>query len=358
MMSRVRYLKRFIICIQSTNLAGEGGLTPEALRSGIEGLAGMAEEAREWVGYDTFCVRVKADNGNARAEFGAGLYWMLEQEGWELRLRAGSGRKMTAEATKEAKEAHARNVVATGLPDVPELLEGRSVLTAEEQLQLEAFRVDREFGRLTREDAEEWDNGRARQVRERFEDLMGVGELKDESATPLSKRAFRAERRVLIKELFDGVDLRALLTKEVCSMMLDRIMRRPGVYAAAGIVGKKYAVRWGKKLSRPKYPVGEISAVLLRFGLKTERAKTVSQLPLLVTKRADCETKTARENSLSVRGWARMEEWLERRAERAAAEKAAMEADKAQFEWPADAVAGVRSALLGRKGRWRIRQID
>jgi len=84
-------------------------------------------------------------------------------------------------------------------------------------------------------------------------------------------------------------------------------------------VGQKYAISWVAKQSTPKNPVGEIAALLKRFGLSTKRSKSVSQLASLVTKRGKSETKKERENTITVMGFAAMEERLQRRIETALA---------------------------------------
>ena len=271
-LGRVRGLKRFLIGLDANNLTG--GLTGQQIREAVTGAASLSDQDGQWHGYDSFRSRVKADRANAQAEFGATLWWMLEAEGWALTLKDETGGENTAKSTKAAKRAHWAAVVAAGGPeDIDGLRAMGQRITATQALQIEAWRVNEEMGELTTEAVEAWDDGRGVGVRERFEDLMAATggtatEIGPERFSRLTHRKFRDVRRQLLADMFEGVDLTQPIPGQQLDAMMDRVMLRPALYAATGILPRKFMVSWGgKKVTRPKSALREFSAMFRRFGL-------------------------------------------------------------------------------------------
>jgi hypothetical protein len=173
---------------------------------------------------------------------------------------------------------------------------------------LEAARIREALGvqRLLPEDIELWDEGRLLPQVERFVDFSGLGRLKpDYGIQSFSELPIRATRRKLYTELFAGYDIAKLdwLTPQAANAILDRVMIKPALYAACGIVSMKYASGFIDKsgevvpLKRPAYAVREVREILDRIGLDARgKQSRVSQMgPLLVnTKGAKCDKSRVR----------------------------------------------------------------
>lgn len=338
-LGRVRYLQRFMIGVKPSNLIG--GLSEKAIRQGIEDAARMDlqadggdgyDDCPHWTSFDTFKAGVVAEAHNAQADFAAGLWWLLERDGWALERRDDQGSSQTREASREHRAARTAALLRAEPVDSHQatLLRGMTRDMAQET-RLEAHDIRLEMGQLhlIESSVELWDEGRGRMTRERFEDLIGADvPLPVEAGKPLIDRQFREARRRCYSELFEGIDLQAPLTRPALELILDRIMARPGAHAALGIVGPKYLARktgpHGQMLPlrRPKQTLREVTDLLKRAGL-TARRKLVSarlKTPLLyiLGERKMGQTPTrsdGREKALCItaESWTMMTDWLARR---------------------------------------------
>jgi hypothetical protein len=104
----------------------------------------------------------------------------------------------------------------------------------------------------------------------------------------------------LYQELFAGCDIRAeyWLTPEVAERIIDRLMERPAVFAAVGIVGPKfYSTGRGASPKRPLSATKTVGEILARAGLalRGEQRRVSQMRPVLVnTNGAKCDTARAR----------------------------------------------------------------
>jgi len=81
MLKRVRYVKRFVIGILPNNIFG--GQDAKTLHQVAVGLFGTERDEGRGT-FDSLIAHIKAGEINARADFGARLYWQLEAAGWNL----------------------------------------------------------------------------------------------------------------------------------------------------------------------------------------------------------------------------------------------------------------------------------
>jgi hypothetical protein len=176
---------------------------------------------------------------------------------------------------------------------------------------------------LTRADVDFWDSGRGRSKIAGFEDLIGAEVFLPPDSKILSARRFRAARQDLLPALFAGIDLKGKITAEQAKMVLDRIMTKPEVFAAVGIVGAKYRAQYRAKdgrlqpVKRPKRPGQELRDILARCGLDVieKRERSVPKLSLLDTREDSFGTKSERGYTYQItpESWQNMVEMLERR---------------------------------------------
>lgn len=239
-----------------------------------------------------------------------------------LRRPAGVQDADIGSAIEAEQQAHIDRLLAASSRPVAVIIErlrtlrrAPSTITRERQreineleIQLEAAHIREALGvrQLFPEDIELWDNGHLLSKLQRFIDLSGFGTLPTNSGPQLfSEYSLRAARRTLYGELFAGYDISApnWLTPQVANDILDRVLMKPALYAACGIVSMKYAAGYINKsgsvvpLKRPTCAVREIKTILERAGLGAlGRQFRVSQLgPALVNnKGAKCDNKRVR----------------------------------------------------------------
>jgi putative DNA primase/helicase len=320
-LARVRYVDRFLVGVIHNNLPH--AIVPEQMINGRSEALAIQGDRIDPTPFDRLVAELQADQANGRANFGAGLYWLLELEGWTVR-RGSSGDHETdigaaLEAERQARED--RLIAAPSLPVVEifeklrSLRQTQSTTSSERQFeiddlefQLEAARIREALGvqRLLPEDIELWDEGRLLPQVERFDDFSGLGSLKPNYGTKsFSERSLRTARRKLYAELFAGYDIAKpdWLTPQTADAILDRVMTKPALYAACEIVGLKFAVGFFDKsgevvpLKRPTYAAREVKAILDRMGLGAHgKQSRVSQMgPRLVnTKGAKCDKSRVR----------------------------------------------------------------
>jgi len=276
MISRVRYLRRFVIGLETNTQIG--GQTLTAIRDGERGLAEVRNAEFGWTNYDSFCARVVADDRNARADFAAGLWWWLENAGWALEHGVGNPEKtiiqadikILSKAAKYARIADLRAAEPMTSFDFDMMTSGQ--LSEAEQIQADAHRLHRDMGTISPSTAEVefWDEGRGRAKIRRF---AAMSACKDSFWALPDDRTDVALRR-LYGNLFDGIDPFEMMSTAGVGLIVDRIMGKPEVFAAAGIVGDKYRARYHKKtgelaiVKRPAKVGVEVSAMFARAGLE------------------------------------------------------------------------------------------
>ena len=286
-LGRVRYLTRFVIGLDYSNLSG--GQTVAGYREGIEGAAQIEKLALSWTDFDTYCTDIKAEAENAKADFAAGLWWLLEAAGWKLERPENpedqASRKLVKEVTTAAKEQRCAAILAAPIVDSHQagLLENMT-RDSEQETRRTAHTIRTGLGKLdlTAADVAFWNEGQGRSTIERFEDLIGAEVNLAPESDVLSANKFRIARRRLYSILFNGINLNGTITQADAETILDRVMERPAVFVAARIVGSKYRARFrgkGGKLTpvkRPKQAGRELTEILKQCGLFLRRKKAHS----------------------------------------------------------------------------------
>ena len=297
-LGRVRYLRRFAVGIMRNNL--QGGQTWEAIVDGLQGAAAIEGTPARATTFDTMVGDIAAQADNARADFGAGLWWLLEGQGWTLeRTRAGA----TDGAVKAAEDAmdaarQAALINADQIDDATAEMLKAGARSASDELRLEAWKIRKAFGVFDLDDAaiDWWDAGRGMARLERFEDLTDATvERRDDGGNALVHRRYRLAQVQLYADLFEGFDISRpdWCGPDAVAVIVDRVMARADVYTAVGIVGPKYRARFpgkGGKMKPAARPTGKkatwmVKDILDRAGLVwvSKRLRLSQTPPFLVT---------------------------------------------------------------------------
>jgi putative DNA primase/helicase len=327
-LGRVRYLTRFQIGLDYSNLTG--GQNVEGIKAGAEGAAEIERAPIAWTDFDSYAAGIKAEAANAKADFAAGLWWVLEAAGWQLERPEDpedtSKKHIATEAAKAGKDARALELIEAEPMDRHQSeLMGKAARNQPMEIRYQASQMRAALGKLdlTRADVDFWDNGRGRSKIAGFEDLIGAEVNLPPDSEILSARRFREARSTLLPALFSGIDLRGKITAEQATMVLDRVMTKPEVFAAVGIVGPKYRAQYKTKdgrlqpVNRPKRPGQELRDILARCGLDLieKRERSVPKSSLLDTREDSFGTKSERGYTYQIppESWQNMVDILERR---------------------------------------------
>ncbi len=315
-LARVRYVDRFLVGVMQNNLP-HGVMAKQLIGGRSEALA-LQNDPIPPGDFDFLIAGLEADQANGKADFAAGLFWLLEREGWKVRQGVCDDAKADIKPAMEAERlarvskllAAPSHSVAITLEKLRQLGSVRSNTTSEHQARIEVLEIQLEAARIREflgvrtllpDDIQLWDERRLQHKLERFIDLFGLENLEDCFGPKLfSERQLRAARREMYTELFAGFDIAAhdWLTPQAADHILDRVMRKPALYAACGIVGLKYASGFINKLDqikplrRPSHAVREVKAILERAGLgaRGKQSRVSQKGPILVnTRGANCD---------------------------------------------------------------------
>ena len=276
-MVRVRYLDRYVVGLVGNNAAGMQ--TKDAILQGQIDLADI-ENAPVNLGFDD-CMRanIKATEENAKADFAAGLFWMLERDGWSLEpvdVDATAAAKKELKAAKDAR-VDARNTAIMAAEildqDTADFLRGRQ-LTEAEAAQLEAFDIA-ETLKISAVDLEAigtWDDGRFKSKLRRFNALFACDEPALNDGSSVIDRRFRRAEHSILKTLLGDIDLHAEhpFTPEKQEIFVDRVMQYRLAMVELGLLPSKYRAY---KFSRPKQIKRVFSDVLGRLGLAVSETR-------------------------------------------------------------------------------------
>lgn len=286
-MMRIRYLDRYVVGLVGNNAAGMQ--TSAAIMQGQMDLAALENAPVSMGFYDSMRADIRATEENAKADFAAGLFWMLQRAGWSLDAIDADAKETEKAELKAAKNAridawHAA-ILAADIPDqdTADFLRGRK-LTENEAAQLEAFDITDtlKLNAVDLDAIKTWDDGRfARRLR-RFKALHICDEpaLNDQD-TAIDRRFRRAEHR-LLRLLFDGIDLHAEhpFTPEKQTVFVDRVMQHRHALVEVGLLPSKYRA---EKFPRPKRFKMVLDDVAGRLGLAVTdaRVRLSQKAPLL-----------------------------------------------------------------------------
>lgn len=248
-LARVRYLTRYSVAIERTNATG--GQSIDGHRRGTEAAAALEGLEISWTGFDEYVAGIVAEDANAKADFGAGMWFGMEASGWTVERGDSDDHKAAEKALKAARAEYTESRIAaliaaepmdTHLADMARKMADRS---PEAETRLEAHRIRLALGELdlTEEDIVFWDGGRGAEKIARFEDLVGADVDVPAEHKSLMQRKYRTARRKLFARLFEGFHLDQVFTRADQETLLDRIMAQPEVFATVGIVGPKFRAR-------------------------------------------------------------------------------------------------------------------
>ena len=278
MMKRIRYVKRFAIGILPNNIYG--GQDAKTLHQVAVGLFGAEPDEGRGT-FDSLIAHIKAGEINARADFGARLFWQLEAAGWNLTRSADGADSRYLKTAKNKADAELIEALikSDDISDEEyEKLENKRIRTDDESTTLFAAQMRRDLNitDITEVDIDFYLDAGMSRLR-RFEALVdGVGAQGDNSKV---RSVFAAPRQGLrvrfYKYLFDGFDISQprWLTPDVAEIILDRIIARRHELAFLNMVSGKFSVQRNKKngtplpFARPVYPVREVVDILGRCGV-------------------------------------------------------------------------------------------
>jgi hypothetical protein len=284
-LGRVRYLQRFIIGIETNNIASGGQVWSDEI-NGRVAAAKLEQSSTTLLSFDGLIAHIKATHENARADFGAGLYWHLEAARWAVnRKEIVVVDEAVSLISKALREAHHAALIDAGHVDhdTADLLR-RMPATEENAIRLEAYAIQQAFAVdvVSEDELSLWADGQFAHTIERFEDAFAIGQVDRELASQIIHRSNRAARRLAYEKLLGGIDIKVedWGTRDVLEGVVDRIMLEPQLYVWSGILPKKYTARRQRRddtykpIRRPQNVgiVGE--EIVNRLGLKAIKTRT------------------------------------------------------------------------------------
>lgn len=286
-LGRVRYLRRFIVGIEQNNIASGGQVWFDEIKGRLA--AATLEQSSTARGpFDGLIAHIKATHENARADFGAGLYWHLEAAGWAIRrqeiVMVDEDVSLISKALKEAH--HAALIDAGHVDDETADLLRRMPETEEIAIRLEAYAIQQAFAVdvVSEDELSLWADARFARTIERFEDAFSVGRADREQASQIVHRSMRAARRLAYEKLLGGIDIKSedWGTPEIMKRVVDRIMLEPQLYVWSGVLPKKYTARRQRRddtfkpIQRPKNVGIVAEEILNQLGLRATKARVRS----------------------------------------------------------------------------------
>ena len=282
MLRRVRYLKDWTIGLTSLNRFG--GCRAEDIIEGKVAAADLEGFRVDPSDFDKLVVGFEAEAQNQRGDFGAGLWWLLQDAGWTLTREHAEGlgdlvdvkKVVMAERDQQIMRASywlTKAVERFGEVQVANTIENarKKAPAVRTRRRIDAWVIMDTIGlrQLTLEDLDWWrDGGRATAAR--YADLICRNETIDVEQVTLAHRALRlARRKHYIAMLGDWNPLAddVVLSEEVAEQALKVIWPRRKEFAASGAVPET----WRNMKNKPKNARAAMRNVLLRCGLWFER---------------------------------------------------------------------------------------
>ena len=286
MMRRVRYLRRWSIALVANTLRGQDD--PEAMLLGMEAAAAIEGTASTATTFDAFVASIRADNNSARADFAAGLLWVLQRAGFALERLQINVDAPDADELKQLRaeldaERRAAIIAARDLTDD----EARRLRSAERRTQeqsdaltkhaiLHALGVDA----VTDDALDVWDDGRGPRRLDRFSAaVFGLADRKDD-AKHMTQRRFTRARISAYRALFDGLMICPGLRVDdgTAERLIVRVIERRHLMAWLGIVPGRFGVFMGfdkdgnqKPFPMPKAPQKEVGEIFRAMLLDLKR---------------------------------------------------------------------------------------
>ncbi|MFW9605038.1 MAG: plasmid replication protein, CyRepA1 family, partial [Pseudomonas sp.] len=209
MMRRVRYLKTWTLVLLHNNAAGISDA--DSLLDGMEDAAVVEGHNPRATSFDELCAQIKADDAGSRADFCAGLWWILESAGFGVaRGYVDDEEDSTREVRDEVNAERAEAVISADTIDDEEAkrlrtLDGR---TQAQSYELEQWRIRHALGieSVSGEDYEAWNDGRIVSKLDRYSAAAwGLIDEHDATDEHLSRKRWWVARRSAYRYLFDGL---------------------------------------------------------------------------------------------------------------------------------------------------------
>ena len=284
MLRRVRYLERYTLGFLPNNKIGSR--SPDALLEAWQTAARIEGQAVAASHNDELIADIRTAEENSRADFAAGMLWILKDSKWKLTQNTNTGTAEALDASLKAIRERLTTEKTDALKNAPEIdddtaarLERLTDKTADQLLLLEAHKIKALLNvpEITDEVLEFWDGGRCLRRIDRFNAARGIVPVFDDTKDTLSRRRYWKACARAYSYLFNGIDIASgehWLTTDTANTVLDRLLAQRHLLAHLGVAPAKYATfnldKYGniKPMKRPAYPVREVAAVLERLGLK------------------------------------------------------------------------------------------
>lgn len=333
--NRVRYLDRYVMALGGSNRAD--GQSRYAILKGQRDAADIEGTPAKLRLYDHLRASIQAERANACADFAAGLFWMMQRDGWTIDVTSDITQSQSRNDLQDAKDAREsawhRALMTAEIPDpdTAEMLRRRK-RDDRDRARLESFNIVTTLGvdKVTAQAIAAWDDGRMAARVACFEDLLDIGVLPPVESQSLIERDGRLARRRLLRYLFDGIDLTAdfPFTPEMQAVFIDRIMNKNDALAGrdVGLLPAKWRskrTKAGKLVppARPKSFGPVLKDIAERLGLRVvEQRERVCQKHALLYKHTVNDNfgtppKQVRVYGIDPASWREMTEILDRRAD-------------------------------------------
>ncbi|WP_420009729.1 plasmid replication protein, CyRepA1 family [Xanthomonas sacchari] len=282
MARRVRYVHGLSVAVTPSNRSEID--SADAILGGLSQAAELEGRNTLPSGLDGIVADIEAGNARQRADFAAGLWWLLEAAGYAVRpmtvaedgeVSAESLKLLRAEIDREQRDA------ILGARDLGEFearrLRERPAISEADRAALLRHRIVRDLGLqevLCDVDLDDWNTGRGPRAWDRF--TAATAGLADASMEPagedLTRRRFARARVSAYAELFAGFRLGPgfRITGEVAQALVQQAFARRHLLAVLGVVGAKWA---GERFTVPSGRAATQAVVDLfqRMGLELKR---------------------------------------------------------------------------------------
>ncbi|MBV6687223.1 hypothetical protein KV692_04860 [Xanthomonas euvesicatoria pv. physalidis] len=283
MARRVRYVPSLSVVVTASNRSEIDSV--DAILSGLSEAASLEGRDSMPTDLDGIVADIEAGDARHRADFAAGLWWLLEMAGWAVRpmqigesaVSAESMKLLRADINREQRDSL---LAARDLSDFEaRRMRERPALSEVDQAALLRHRIVRDLGLsdpLCDADLDVWDAGRGPRAWDRFTAATaGTTEAaSDGGITDLHRLRFGRARVLAYRELFAGFKLAPgfRVTSEVSVALLSRMYVRRQLLAVLGLVPAKWA---GERFGLPSGRAATQAVIDLfdRMGLKLIRAR-------------------------------------------------------------------------------------
>lgn len=287
MLRRVRYLKTYTVVVTPGARRGT-----DFLDGLIQGMSQAAElkEAKNTIptDYDKFVAEIETTDTKYRDDFAAGLWWLLEAQGFKLRRMAESVGMAEEQLTalregirKERIEAILSSTdidheAALALRNTPERTQEQSYCLVRYQIRTS---LNVPWGKMTEEDIKDWDEGRGPRRMDRFSAATkGLADMAEKNSSSPHLRLQRYGKAIVRAYgiLFEGIVLKpgAEISKQAMELILARAIEQRHLFSFLGIIPKK----WGRRVPpKSAYSTRDVGEILSLMGLKLERHEVSSK---------------------------------------------------------------------------------